>query len=98
MRRWPSRQLTFIKSVEAICGALMVGLIIAVLRVYELLIIVRVVLSWMPVDPRQSWVRLLESVTEPVLAPLRPLARLGNFDLSPVVVIVLIQIVIALIR
>jgi len=76
----------------------MVGVIIAVLRAYEVIIIIRVVMSWVSVDPRQPLVAMIETITEPVLAPLRAFARIGNLDLSPIVVIVIIQLIIYLLR
>ncbi len=58
-----------------------VGLLISVL---DLAILVRVLLSWFPVDPHNPIVRLIFDVTEPVLVPFRRvLPRIGMFDLSP---------------
>lgn len=75
----------------------MVGAIIALLKVYQLLIVVRAVLSWTTADARHPVVDLVIRLTEPALRPFRPFARLGNMDLSPVVVIVLVEIVVRLI-
>ena len=72
----------------------MVGAIIAVLRLYQFIVIVRAAASWLPVDQRAGWFRLLVQLTEPVLAPIRSFARSGNFDLSPIVVIVIIELAI----
>ena len=74
----------------------MVGALIALLKLYQLVIIVRAVLTWLPVDERQPWVQLLNTLTEPVLGPLRQFTRLGTVDLSPIVAFFLIQLLIAL--
>ena len=71
----------------------MVGVIIALLKLYQLLIIVRAVQSWVRVDPRHPFVRGIASVTEPVLSPIRSFAMFGTVDFSPVVVIVIAQLV-----
>jgi YggT family protein len=56
-------------------------------------IFIRVLLSWFPIDPRNSLVTLLYDITEPILEPLRRvIPRLGMFDLSPLVALLLIQL------
>jgi YggT family protein len=55
-------------------------------------IFIRVLLSWFPIDPRNPLVQLLYDITEPILEPLRRvIPRLGMFDLSPLVALLLIQ-------
>jgi YggT family protein len=72
----------------------MIGALIAVLHVYQLLIIIRAVQTWLPVDERQPWVRLLAKITEPILAPFRPFTRAGSVDLSPILAIVVVEVII----
>jgi YggT family protein len=63
--------------------------IVLLLRCYELIIVARVVLSWVKVDPRNPAVALIDKITEPVLEPVRrllPTGRMG-FDISPLIVI-----------
>ncbi len=56
------------------------------------LIIIRVVLSWMPVDPYSPFVRLLNDLTEPVLEPFRRIIPpIGGFDFSPIVVLFVLE-------
>ena len=56
-------------------------------------VFIRVLLSWFPIDPRNPLVTLLYDVTEPVLEPLRRvIPRMGMFDLSPLVALLLIQL------
>ncbi len=76
----------------------MVGLIIAVLRLYELVILIRVVLSWVRVNRGHPAVQFIESITEPVLAPFHRVARIGGLDLSPFLVILIIELIISIIR
>ena len=55
-------------------------------------IFIRVLLSWFPIDPRNPLVTLLYDITEPILQPLRRvIPRMGMFDLSPLVALLLIQ-------
>ncbi len=56
------------------------------------LILIRVLMSWFPIDPNNPIVRLLIDVTEPVLAPFRRIIpRIGMFDLSPLAALLVIQ-------
>ena len=71
----------------------MVGAIIAVLRLYEIIIIIRAVQSWMTVNPRNPMVQLVAALTEPVLGPLRSFLTFGNLDLSPLAAIVVIELI-----
>lgn len=55
------------------------------------LLVIRILLSWFPVDPYNEIVQVLYRVTEPILAPFRrlPLA-LGPLDLSPMLAFVVL--------
>lgn len=70
-------------------------LLYGVLNLYELVIIARVILSWVNADPYNPIVRFIYNITEPVLAPIRqllPTERIG-IDFSPFIVILLIQLI-----
>jgi YggT family protein len=80
-----------------------VGLIIAllclVLDVYYIVLIIRIVLSWIPSvpEPVQPIARGVRAVTDPLLIPLRrviPSIRMGAMalDVSPIVLFVAIVI------
>jgi YggT family protein len=57
-------------------------------------IFIRALLSWFPIDPRNPLVTLLYDVTEPILDPLRRvIPRLGMIDITPLVAIILIQVI-----
>ena len=63
-----------------------------VFGLYIVTIFLRVILSWVNPDPRNPVVSMLYSLTEPILAPARRLIpSLGGLDLSPLVVLVLLQ-------
>jgi len=62
------------------------------LQVLWLAILVRVILSWFPVDPSNPIIRLVWDVTEPILAPFRRvIPRIGMFDLSPLAAFLVIS-------
>jgi YggT family protein len=57
-------------------------------------IIIRVVLSWVQPNPNNPLVRLLYKVTDPVMGPLeRIIPPLGGLDITPIIAVVLIQLV-----
>ncbi|MEM9201201.1 MAG: YggT family protein [Actinomycetota bacterium] len=68
---------------------------------YLLAIFARIVLSWFPLDPNGAMATVagfLFMLTDPVLGPLRrniPALRLGSIalDLSPIIVIIGVQII-----
>jgi YggT family protein len=69
-----------------------------VLQILSWAIIIRVLLSWLPmagiqIDPYNPIFRLLYSVTDPILEPLRRYTTVGMIDLSPIVAIILINVV-----
>jgi YggT family protein len=64
-----------------------------------LAIFVRVIMSWVPMRLPLGLNELVWNVTEPVLAPIRrymPIA--GGMDFSPLIALVLIQIIASIIR
>ena len=81
------------------------GIICFALLAYMVMIIVRIVLTYFPLDPDGLMATIagfLFVVTDPVLAPLRrvlPAIRIGSMalDISPIVVILGIQIVLGVI-
>ena len=55
-------------------------------------VLARVILSWVAPDPYNPMVRVVVQITEPVMAPARKLLPpMGGFDLSPIIVLLLIQ-------
>lgn len=71
-------------------------LIYTVVFLFELAIIGRVILSWFPMSSSgaRSVMDVLVRVTEPILGPVRRvLPSFGGFDLSPIVVILVLNVV-----
>ena len=66
-----------------------------VLWLYSLVIMIAVLISWVSPDPFNPIVQFLRAVTEPIYAWVRrrlPFVVVGMFDLSPLVVLLLIQV------
>ena len=66
----------------------------SILFLLEIVILVRVILSWANADPYNSLVRVVTAVAEPFLAPFRKLLppwRLGGLDLSPAFALLAIE-------
>ena len=66
------------------------------LDIYSWIIIAAALMSWVSPDPRNPIVMFLRQVTEPVLSPVRRLLppwRTGGLDLSPLIVLLVIQFV-----
>ncbi|MYE46073.1 MAG: YggT family protein [Chloroflexi bacterium] len=71
-----------------------VTLLSMLLNVLWFAIFARAIVSWFPVDQNGPVVRALDAITEPVLEPLRRVVpRVGLFDITPMVAIILIIII-----
>lgn len=73
------------------------GIISLLLQLFVILLVVRAVLSWVrpgPESPVRPIADFVHKATEPVLGPIRSvLPPMGGFDLSPLIVIVLISVI-----
>jgi YggT family protein len=64
-------------------------------RVYVMLLIVRILLSWIPHNPYQPVIRFIYEVTEPYLAIFRRIIPpFGAVDLSPIVAFLVLDFII----
>ena len=66
-----------------------------VLWLYSIVIMVAVLISWVSPDPFNPLVKMLRSATEPLFAWVRqrlPFAMVGMLDLSPIIVLIGIQL------
>ena len=62
--------------------------------VLTIVILLRVVVSWYSPRPTNILIIILYRVTEPILAPLRRIIpRVGPLDFSPLVAVILIQLI-----
>lgn len=73
-------------------------LIEVIIQVLTFAIFFRVILSWFMINPRSGFVvtlyQLTYQLTEPILAPLRRIVpRIGMFDITPIVAIILLQVI-----
>ncbi len=61
-------------------------------QLFSLLILARILMSWMQIDRYNPVVKLIFDITEPILAPIRRLLpQAGMFDFSPMVAILLME-------
>jgi len=68
-------------------------IIILFTSLLSIAIFVRALLSWFNLDPRSPLIQALNSITEPIISPIRQvMPRLGMFDLSPLVAILLLNV------
>ena len=64
-------------------------LLIDLLDIYSLIVFGAVIVSWIQLPPSNPVVRFLDTVTEPVLAPIRRvLPDMGGLDFSPLVLLI----------
>jgi YggT family protein len=60
---------------------------------YSLVVLLAVILSWVPLERRNPLVTITHALTEPVLAPIRNVVpAIGGLDLSPMVLLIALQI------
>ncbi len=63
-------------------------------RLLSLAILVRVLLSWIPIDRNGRFAEIILQITEPVVGPIRKvLPTLGGLDFSPMIAMILIEMV-----
>ena len=67
-------------------------LLATLVDLYSLVVLAAVVMSWVRVDWRNPLARIVYSLTEPVLAPIRRLLPvMGGLDFSPMVVLLALR-------
>ncbi len=68
-------------------------LLARLIDLYSLVVLVAVILSWVQLDRRNPLVTITRGLTEPVLAPIRKvLPPMGGLDLSPMVLLIALQL------
>ncbi|MCH8849891.1 MAG: YggT family protein [Chloroflexi bacterium] len=56
-------------------------------------------MSWFVRDPYNPIVRILDTITDPILQPLRQIMpRMGMMDFTPLVAIILLQVLASFVR
>ena len=76
----------------------MAGFLLTVINLafsaFNLLLLARILISWVQLDPYNPVVQFLHNVTEPFLAPVRRrLPPFGMFDFSPLVVLIIAWVI-----
>ncbi len=62
-------------------------------------VLVRSLMSWFPIDRNNQFVRMLDTITEPLLDPVRRLLpRTGMIDFSAMIVIIVLYLMISVVR
>jgi YggT family protein len=70
-----------------------VEILIIFLQLYFFILLARVLISWVRVDPYHPVARFLYAVTDPILDPIKAiLPQTGMIDFSPVVAVLIIMI------
>ena len=68
-------------------------LLALIIDLYSLVVLAAVVLSWIRVDRRNQLSMLVHNLTEPVLMPIRrALPPMGGLDFSPMVLLLILQV------
>ena len=68
-------------------------LLVRLIDLYSLVVLVAVVLSWIRLDPRNPLATIVHGLTEPILRPIRNvLPPMGGLDLSPMVLLLGLQV------
>lgn len=67
-------------------------LLATLVDLYSLAVLAAVVMSWVRLDSRHPLARIVYTLTEPVLAPIRQvLPSMGGLDFSPVIVLLALR-------
>lgn len=70
------------------------SLILIILNILSIGIIARAIMSWFDPMGRTAIQRVLIDLTEPLIAPIRRIVpSMGMFDISPIVALIIIQVV-----
>jgi YggT family protein len=77
----------------------LIGVLILLLEAYLIVILIRVVFSWISPFPTNPISRLAWQLTEPVLAPIRrALPPMSGIDLSPLLVWLVVIVLLGFLR
>ncbi len=71
----------------------LLDLIQLICQVLTLAILIRIVVSWVSSGPNML-TKMLDQITEPMLAPLRRfIPRVGTIDFTPLVAVIILQLI-----
>jgi len=66
---------------------------IRLVQLYSLVLLVRAILSWIPEARSSKFYWYVHKITEPVLAPVRNIIPNIGIDISPIVIILLLNLI-----
>ena len=62
-------------------------------RLLNAAILIRVLLTWIPIDRENRFVVIIREITEPILGPVRRVVpSLGGLDISPMLGLILVEV------
>jgi YggT family protein len=81
-----------------VIGSVLLMAVNVIFQVAALAILARVLVSWLPmagvqIDPYHPLIRFLYQITDPILEPIRRFATFGMMDFSPIVALILLQVI-----
>jgi YggT family protein len=63
-----------------------------ILQLFSMVLLARVIISFIKIDPKQQAVRVISKITDPILDPIRKfIPPVGGFDFSVLIVFLIIQ-------
>lgn len=77
--------------------------IVILLQIIEYAILIRVIVSWLPIPKDNQFIRILYQITDPVLLPIRNMIEKTNWgknmmlDFSPLIALLVIMLLIRVI-
>jgi YggT family protein len=68
-------------------------LLVRLIDLYSLVVLVAVILSWVRLDPANPLATIVHGLTDPILRPIRNvIPPMGGLDLSPMVLLLGLQV------
>ena len=76
------------------------ALLYNVIRIYEVILLARILMSWIRPNPSHPVVEWVRKLTDPVLEPVRRLLPLtfGGIDFSPMAVFIVLEVLQGILR
>jgi len=72
----------------------MISIINIAFQILIMIIFIRVILSWFPHNPYNPLIKIIYQISNPILNPIRNIIPpIGGMDISPIIVIFIIQII-----
>jgi YggT family protein len=69
-------------------------LLARLIDLYSLIVLAAVIVSWIQLPPYHPVVKLLNTLTEPALAPIRKvIPPMGGLDITPMLLLILLQLI-----